>query len=113
MKFENLGLAEELVRAVHAQGYHTPTKIQAAAIGPVLAGRDVLGFAQTGTGKTAAFALPTLHASARWNATERPRPQDPRARALAHARAGLQIVRKLPGLRPAHRPAAHRGLTAA
>ena len=61
MKFENLGLAEELVRAVHAQGYHTPTKIQAAAIGPVLAGRDVLGCAQTGTGKTAAFALPTLH----------------------------------------------------
>ncbi len=61
MKFENLGLAEGLVRAVHAQGYHTPTKIQAAAIGPVLAGRDVLGCAQTGTGKTAAFALPTLH----------------------------------------------------
>ena len=61
MKFENLGLAEGLVRAVHAQGYHTPTKIQAAAIGPVLEGRDVLGCAQTGTGKTAAFALPTLH----------------------------------------------------
>ncbi len=61
MKFENLGLAEGLVRAVHAQGYHTPTKIQAAAIAPVLEGRDVLGCAQTGTGKTAAFALPTLH----------------------------------------------------
>jgi ATP-dependent RNA helicase RhlE len=61
MKFEDLGLAESLVRAVHAQGYHTPTKIQAAAITPILAGRDVLGCAQTGTGKTAAFALPTLH----------------------------------------------------
>ena len=60
MKFEDLGLAESLVRAVHAEGYHTPTKIQAAAIGPVLEGRDVMACAQTGTGKTAAFALPTL-----------------------------------------------------
>ena len=61
MKFEDLGLAEPLLRAVRAQGYHTTTKIQAAAIPPVLEGRDVLGCAQTGTGKTAAFALPTLH----------------------------------------------------
>jgi ATP-dependent RNA helicase RhlE len=60
MKFEDLGLAEPLLRAVRAQGYETTTKIQAAAIPPVLEGRDVLGCAQTGTGKTAAFALPTL-----------------------------------------------------
>ena len=60
MKFEDLGLAEPLLRAVRAQGYPTTTKIQAAAIPPVLEGRDVLGCAQTGTGKTAAFALPTL-----------------------------------------------------
>ncbi len=60
MKFEELGLAETLLRAVGAQGYHTPTKIQAAAIPPILEGRDLLGCAQTGTGKTAAFALPTL-----------------------------------------------------
>lgn len=60
MKFEELGLAEMLLRAVGAQGYDSPTKIQIDAIPLVLAGRDVLGCAQTGTGKTAAFALPTL-----------------------------------------------------
>jgi len=60
MKFEDLGLAEPLLRAVRAQGYVATTKIQAEAIPPVLEGRDVLGCAQTGTGKTAAFALPTL-----------------------------------------------------
>ncbi len=60
MKFEDLGLAESLLRAVRAQGYQTTSKIQAAAIPSVLEGRDVLGCAQTGTGKTAAFALPTL-----------------------------------------------------
>ena len=60
MKFEELGLAETLLRAVSAEGYTTATPIQAAAIPPVLEGRDVLGCAQTGTGKTAAFALPTL-----------------------------------------------------
>jgi len=61
MKFEELGLAETLLRAVREEGYSTPTKIQIAAIPVILEGRDVLGCAQTGTGKTAAFALPTLH----------------------------------------------------
>jgi ATP-dependent RNA helicase RhlE len=60
MKFQDLGLTEPLLRAVGTQGYHAATKIQAAAIPPILDGRDVLGCAQTGTGKTAAFALPTL-----------------------------------------------------
>ncbi len=60
MSFEGLGLAETLLRAVRAEGYTTPTKIQTAAIPAILEGRDVLGCAQTGTGKTAAFALPTL-----------------------------------------------------
>jgi ATP-dependent RNA helicase RhlE len=60
MRFEDLGLAEPLLRAVRAQGYSSTTKIQAAAIPSILEGRDVLGCAQTGTGKTAAFALPTL-----------------------------------------------------
>ena len=60
MKFEDLGLAEPLLRAVRAQGYVATTQIQAEAIPPVLEGRDVLGCAQTGTGKTTAFALPTL-----------------------------------------------------
>jgi ATP-dependent RNA helicase RhlE len=61
MTFEELKLAEPLQRAVKAEGYTTPTPIQAQAIPPALAGRDVLGCAQTGTGKTAAFALPILH----------------------------------------------------
>lgn len=58
--FAELGLIEPLVRAVNNTGYTTPTPVQAGAIPYALAGRDVLGCAQTGTGKTAAFALPIL-----------------------------------------------------
>jgi len=60
MEFSQLGLIEQLARAVAAEGYTTPTPIQARAIPHVLGGRDLLGLAQTGTGKTAAFALPIL-----------------------------------------------------
>ena len=60
MSFENLGLRAELLRAVTAQGYTTPTPIQSKAIPVILEGRDVLAGAQTGTGKTAAFTLPLL-----------------------------------------------------
>ncbi|TCT26104.1 DEAD/DEAH box helicase [Thermomonas haemolytica] len=60
MSFESLGLAPALLRALAEQGYATPTPIQAQAIPLVLAGHDVLGGAQTGTGKTAAFGLPLL-----------------------------------------------------
>jgi ATP-dependent RNA helicase RhlE len=60
MSFPSLGLAEPLLRAVEAEGYHTATPIQVQAIPIILAGCDVIGCAQTGTGKTAAFALPTL-----------------------------------------------------
>jgi ATP-dependent RNA helicase RhlE len=67
MSFAELGLAETLLRAVREEGYSIPTKIQAAAIPPILEGRDVLGCAQTGTGKTAAFALPTLQRLSRPN----------------------------------------------
>ncbi len=58
--FSELGLIEPLCRVVKAQGYTTPTPIQLTAIPPALRGRDVLGVAQTGTGKTAAFTLPIL-----------------------------------------------------
>ncbi|HTF14035.1 MAG TPA: DEAD/DEAH box helicase, partial [Burkholderiales bacterium] len=58
--FQNLGLSSELLRAVAEQGYTEPTPIQAQAIPVVLAGRDLLGAAQTGTGKTAGFTLPML-----------------------------------------------------
>jgi len=62
MPFTSLGLAPALAEAVAAIGYQTPTPIQAAAVPAALAGRDVLGAARTGSGKTAAFALPMLHA---------------------------------------------------
>jgi superfamily II DNA/RNA helicase len=60
MPFSNLGLSEKVVSAVATAGYKTPTPIQEQAIPHVLARRDVLGIAQTGTGKTAAFTLPML-----------------------------------------------------
>jgi len=61
MNFEKLNLAPAIVKAVLEQGYVTPTPIQAQAIPAVLDGHDLLGGAQTGTGKTAAFVLPMLH----------------------------------------------------
>jgi ATP-dependent RNA helicase RhlE len=61
MTFDELNLAPAILKAVHEQGYETPTPIQAQAIPAVLEGRDLLAGAQTGTGKTAAFTLPLLH----------------------------------------------------
>ncbi|HVY35257.1 MAG TPA: DEAD/DEAH box helicase, partial [Caulobacteraceae bacterium] len=58
--FSDLGLSPEVLKAVTDAGYDTPTPIQAQAIPVALAGRDVLGIAQTGTGKTAAFTLPMI-----------------------------------------------------
>ncbi|MBV9785131.1 MAG: DEAD/DEAH box helicase [Acidisphaera sp.] len=59
--FAGLGLAPPILKALLAEGYQTPTPIQLQAIPHILAGRDLQGIAQTGTGKTAAFALPMLH----------------------------------------------------
>ncbi|RME68012.1 MAG: DEAD/DEAH box helicase [Verrucomicrobia bacterium] len=85
LTFETLGLARPLLRALDARGYQHPSPIQAAAIPALLAGRDLIGCAQTGTGKTASFALPILqrlHAEGR-----RPRrPGAPRALVLAPTR---------------------------
>src|SRR6476469_3927321 len=61
MTFDDLKLAPAILKAVHEVGYETPTPIQAQAIPAVLEGHDLLGGAQTGTGKTAAFTLPMLH----------------------------------------------------
>ena len=61
MSFSSLGLSAELLRAVSEQGYTTPTPVQSQAIPVVLQGGDLMAGAQTGTGKTAAFALPLLH----------------------------------------------------
>lgn len=60
MKFKDLKIIEPILQALEKEGYSTPTPIQQAAIPPVLEGRDLLGCAQTGTGKTAAFAIPIL-----------------------------------------------------
>ncbi len=62
LNFASLGLAEPLIQAIVASGYTTPTPIQAQAIPPLMNGKDLLGLAETGTGKTAAFALPILNA---------------------------------------------------
>jgi len=75
MKFVDLGLCEPIVRAVTAESYETTTPIQAQAIPPALQGRDVLGCAQTGTGKTAAFALPILHRLSSTPVTGKRRPR--------------------------------------
>jgi ATP-dependent RNA helicase RhlE len=61
MKFKELGLCPEILRAIEDLGYEDATPIQIKAIPPILEGRDMVGSAQTGTGKTAAFALPALH----------------------------------------------------
>ena len=113
MKFSELGLAEPLVRATAAVGYETATPIQAEAIPLVLAGADLIGCAQTGTGKTAAFTLPMLdrlmrtptrtaktnnatcdrHGNARRGT---PHPQGPRALVLAPTRElAVQISNSL------------------
>jgi len=75
MRFSELRLAEPLVRAVTAEGYKTATPIQIKAIPEILSGRDVLGCAQTGTGKTAAFALPILQRLAETSTRRSQRPE--------------------------------------
>src|SRR5436190_466969 len=74
MQFNELGLVPALQSAVAAEGYVQPTPIQVKAIPHVLAGRDLLGLAQTGTGKTAAFALPILQRLSAKAPPKAPRP---------------------------------------
>ena len=83
-QFADLGLAEPIQRAVTAAGYENPTPIQAKAIPLLLEGRDLIGIAQTGTGKTAAFVLPLLSRLA--DANERAAPRSCRALILAPTR---------------------------
>jgi ATP-dependent RNA helicase RhlE len=79
MSFSNLGLRAELVRAVSEKGYDTPTPIQQQAIPLILEGRDLMGSAQTGTGKTAGFTLPLLQ----------------RLAATPHQQKGRRVIRAL------------------
>ena len=89
--FAELGLAEPLTRALADEGYAAPTPIQSQTIPQVLAARDVLGIAQTGTGKTAAFALPILHRLA--ETRRRPHPRTCRVLVLSPTRElSAQIV---------------------
>ncbi|CAN5558420.1 DEAD/DEAH box helicase [soil metagenome] len=107
MTFSDLRLAEPILRSLKHEGYENPTPIQAQAIPDIMAGRDLMGCAQTGTGKTAAFALPILH-----RLTEAPRattvsaPHSPQnhhgathhihhAPAPAHPRSNHRVVRCL------------------
>ncbi len=100
--FDTLGLSPALLRAVRELGFTTPTPVQAAAIPPALAGRDVLASAQTGTGKTAAFGLPLIEALA-------PLPRDrthalilaPTRELAAQIAANLTDLAKHTGLRVA------------
>jgi len=82
MKFTELGLSAEILRAIAAQGYDTPTPIQQQAIPVVLAGRDLMACAQTGTGKTAGFTLPILQLLQ----GKRARPKQPRVLVLTPTR---------------------------
>jgi ATP-dependent RNA helicase RhlE len=94
MTFESLGLAPALLRALSENNYTTPTQIQAEAIPLVLAGHDVLGGAQTGTGKTAAFGLPLLNRLAKETPPNGPR--KPRALILVPTRElALQVSESL------------------
>ena len=74
MQFSDLGLSEQLLKAVAEQGYETPTPIQAQAIPVILQGRDVMAGAQTGTGKTAGFTLPLLQLLQQQPIPVKPRP---------------------------------------
>jgi ATP-dependent RNA helicase RhlE len=76
--FENFGLSDVILRGISAEGYTTPTPIQVEAIPVLMDGRDVLGIAQTGTGKTAAFVLPLLQA----HSVEQARPKSKYCRTL-------------------------------
>ena len=71
--FSELDLSGPLLKALAAEGYQKPTPIQSRAIPELLAGRDLLGIAQTGTGKTAAFALPMLDRLSRHQTKPEPR----------------------------------------
>ena len=61
MKFEEYNISPEIKKSITELGFRRPTDIQFKAIGPILKGEDVMAVAQTGTGKTAAFAIPILH----------------------------------------------------
>ncbi|MEI3140468.1 MAG: DEAD/DEAH box helicase [Lawsonibacter sp.] len=105
--FRELGLYAPILTALGEQGYDAPSPIQEKAIPPALAGRDILGCAQTGTGKTCAFAAPILQ---RLSAQTVSGPPHPGFDAHPHPGAGHPDRRELRGLRPTPAPAPRRHL---
>ena len=93
--FAELGLNEQILAGVATLGFNAPTPVQAAAIPAVLAGKDVVASAQTGTGKTAAFMLPTLQRIAveKLGGAEKPDAKEPNASAKPNAAAGRSAKR--------------------
>ena len=91
MGFTTFGLSEHILEGIREAGYTVPTPIQKLAIGPALAGRDLIGRAETGTGKTAAFVLPLLHILSA-DHTARPQARHPRALVLTPTRELAQQV---------------------
>jgi superfamily II DNA/RNA helicase len=92
MSFAELGLSDELLRAVGESGYADPTPIQRQAIPSVLMGQDLVGIAQTGTGKTAAFVLPMIDILGEG---PQPRPHATLAHFGADAGTGLRRSRRI------------------
>lgn len=91
MSFTTFGLSDQIIRGVRAAGYSVPTPIQSLALRPAVEGRDIIGCAQTGTGKTAAFVLPILHRLTVSNGTPK-RGHHPRALVLTPTRELAQQV---------------------
>ncbi len=92
--FDSLGLHPDILKGIHDLGFIRPTPIQAKAIPPILQGKDVIGLAQTGTGKTAAFVLPILH-----RLLQRPGRRHPRALIVAPTRElAMQSMEQLKAL---------------
>ena len=108
MSFSSLGLSEPLLRAVAARAYSTPTPVQSAAIPEILSGRDVWASAQTGSGKTAAFALPILQLLC---ASPRPRGRFARALILVPTRELAAQIGEAIGRYSAHLPYSLKTLT--
>ncbi|WP_067893315.1 DEAD/DEAH box helicase [Nocardia vaccinii] len=102
--FADLGIDDRILSAIADVGYESPSPIQAATIPPLIAGADVVGLAQTGTGKTAAFAIPILMGLA--NTEGRP-PKSPRALVLAPTRELAIQVAEAFGRYSAHLPSVH------
>src|SRR2546425_3417431 len=99
MPFKQLGLSDDVVHGVQAAGYTEPTPIQLRAIPVILAGNDVIGSAQTGTGKTAAFALPILtllknHGKCRCLVLERSEEHTSELQSLAYLVCRLLLEKK-------------------